>query len=187
MIVSRAQTDYEPLPVGVVPAVCVNYFDCGVQRGYQGKLQHKVVLLWELEARRTDGQRFLATKNYTATLSEKATLTADLQSWRGRAFTEDELRGFELDNIIGKPCQLNLVQTTKANGDPFVEVQTVLRPNKGWVAFQPETAPDFVPPWVVTMQAQRLDAPAPDGRTEYMSASGSSSKGAQAFADDIPF
>jgi len=178
MIVKRESTEYEPLPTGVIPAVCVRYYDCGIQHGYQGKLQHKVVLLWELDARRTDGVRFLATKTYTAILSEKANLTADLQSWRGRAFTDDELQGFELDNIVGKPCQLNLVQIAKANGDPFVEVQTVLRPTKGWVPIVTETAPDFIPPWVATMIANQVEAPtpAPDGRAAYKQASGSTAR-----------
>jgi hypothetical protein len=174
MIVSKSPTEYELLPVGVIPAVCVKYYDCGIQRGYQGKLQHKVVLLWELDARRTDGARFLATKSYTASLSDKANLTADLQSWRGRAFTDAELEGFDLDAIVGKPCQLNLVQIAKSNGDPFVEVQTVLRPTKGWVPIVPETAPDFVLPWVATMIANQVEAPAPDitGTTGYQSAAG---------------
>lgn len=189
MIVSRSPTEYEPLPVGVIPAVCVTYYDCGIQRGFQGKLQHKVVILWEMDARRTDGARFLATKSYTASLSEKANLTADLQSWRGRAFTPAELDGFDLDSIVGKPCQLNLVQITKANGEPFVEVATVLRAPKGWAPFSLETAPDFIPAWVATMIANQIEAPAPaapDGRAEYQGASGSSGRGQPDF-DDLPF
>jgi len=178
--------NYELLPTGVLPAVLVTYYDLGVQKGYQGKLQHKVALLWELDARKGDGSRFLATKQYTVSLSEKSNLRSDLQSWRGRAFTEDELRNFDLDSILGKPCQLNLVQIAKANGDPFVEVQAVLRPPKGWQPIVPETAPDFVPPWVRTAYINQLEAPAaPDVIAEYQSASGS---GRQSYNDDeIPF
>jgi hypothetical protein len=187
MIVSRAPSEYEPLPIGVIPAVCVTYFDCGIQIGFQGKHQHKVVILWELDARKTDGSRFLATKSYTASLSEKANLTADLQSWRGRAFTDAELEGFNLDNIVGKPCQLNLVQGTKGNGDNFVGIQTVMLAPRGWKAFAVETAPDYVPEFVKKMIDSQLETPAPDGMDEYKAASGSSSGRPDQFDDDIPF
>ena len=181
MIVSRSPTEYEPLPVGVIPAVCVTYYDCGIQRGFQGKLQHKLVILWEMDARKSDGTRFQATKTYTASLSEKANLTADLQSWRGSAFTDAELEGFELDRIVGKPCQLNLVKIKKANGDPFVEVQTVLLPPRGWKPFTVETASDYVPPFVATMIAGQLEAPAPDPHTDQAA-------GCDTYVDDdIPF
>lgn len=185
MIVSKNPVDYEPLPTGLQPAICIAVYDLGLQKGYMDKIQHKLVILWELEARReTDGERFLATKKYTACLDERATLTADLQSWRGRAFTPEELQGFDMDKILVKPCQLNLVQVTKTNGDPFVEVAAVLPPLRGWPGFTPETDPGFVPAWVATAIAQQLEAPdqaagpAPDGRAEYMERSGSSGRGA---------
>ncbi|HRW25722.1 MAG TPA: hypothetical protein P5298_15045 [Spirochaetia bacterium] len=190
MIVSKNPVDYEPLPTGLQPAICIAVYDLGLQKGYMDKIQHKLVILWELEARReTDGEHFLATKKYTACLDERATLTADLQSWRGRAFTPEELQGFDLDKILGKPCQLNLVQVTKANGDPFVEVAAVLPPLRGWPGFTPETDPGFVPAWVATAIEHQLEAPdqaagrsapgvAPDERAEYMARSGSSGRGA---------
>lgn len=182
MIVSKNPVDYEPLPTGLQPAICIAYYDLGLQKGYMDKVQHKLVILWELEARReTDGEHFLATKKYTACLEERATLTADLQSWRGLAFTPEELQGFDLDKILIKPCQLNLVQIAKTNGDPFVEVSAVLPPPRGWQAFAPETDPGFVPALVATAIAQQLEAPepsgAPDGRAEYMDRSGSSGRG----------
>jgi len=183
MIVSKNPVEYELLPNGLQPAVCVAVFDLGLQKGYMDKVQHKLAIMWELEARReTDGEHFLATKKYTACLEERANLTADLQSWRGKAFSPEELLGFDLDKILGKPCQLNLVQVTKTNGDPFVEVSAVLPPPRGWAAFVPETDPGFVPAWVATAIAQQLEAPepsgAPDGRAEYMDRSGSSVRGA---------
>jgi hypothetical protein len=178
MTVSRPAVEYELLPSGLVPAVCVNYFDIGLQPGYQNKPQHKVVIMWELEARRADGARFIATKKYTASLSDKATLTADLQSWRGRAFTPEQLDGFDLDNILGKPCQLNLVQIVKGNGDPFVEIATVLPPPKGWVAFAPETEPGHTPDWVAKCINEQLPPPDPAraGMAAYAAASGSSGR-----------
>jgi len=42
-----------------------------------------------------------------------ANLRKDLESWRGRAFTADELTRFDLQSILGKPCMLNVVQNDK--------------------------------------------------------------------------
>jgi hypothetical protein len=149
MIVSRPEKTFEPLPVGLEPAICINYFDLGLQRGFRGKTQHKVVLLFELETRKKDGSPFLASKKYTASLDEKANLLKDLQSWRGVAFTDQELKGFNLDSIKGKGCQLNLVPIRKADGDPSVVVDAIMRPRRDWKQFQVQTAPDYIPEWVL--------------------------------------
>lgn len=149
MIVSRPEKTFEPLPVGLEPAICINYFDLGLQRGFRGKTQHKVVLLFELETRKKDGSPFLASKKYTASLDEKANLLKDLQSWRGVAFTDAELKGFNLDAIKGKGCQLNLVSIRKADGDPYTVVDTIMRPRKDWKPFQVQTALDYIPDWIL--------------------------------------
>lgn len=179
MIVSKPDKEYEPLPLGLQPAICINYYDLGYQRGYNNRSQHKLVLLFELEAKRTDGSRFLATKKYTASLGDKATLLKDLQSWRGVAFTVEELKGFDLERIRGKACQLNMVSIVKGNGDPYAVVDSVLPPPRGWQAFQTETAPDYIPEWV--LEAMEAQLPPPDQNRRLQALAG------EDFPDDIPF
>ena len=70
-------------------------------------------------------------KFYTASLNEKATLRKDLESWRGRPFTETELEGFDPKNIIGKPCMLNVVHKQKKNGDMKAEIAAIMPLPKG--------------------------------------------------------
>jgi hypothetical protein len=66
--------------------------------------------MWELpEELMDDGKPFVISKFYTNSLNEKATLRADLMSWRGRDFTSEELRGFDLQSILGAPCLINVV------------------------------------------------------------------------------
>lgn len=154
MIVSRKE--YEPPPLGNQPAVCWRYFDLGLQRGYNGKIQRKLAVFWELESRRSDGARHLVSKIYTASLAVDANLTADLVSWRGQEFSPDELRGFELDQILGKACTLKIVEAPGEDGKPYVEVETVLRPLKGWQPFPLETPDDYVPDWVIGFQDKQI-------------------------------
>lgn len=155
----------QQVPAGVYSAVCSKVYDLGVQEGYEGKRQQKVVILWELDERKDNGERFLMSKTYTASLNEKAKLRQDLEAWRGRRFTPEELRGFDLDNILGAPCQLSVVEYTKQNGSPGTKISAVMPLGKGMEKIQPELEDDYVPNWVRTARGEEP----------------------QEFSDDIPF
>lgn len=113
--------DFEQPPIGTHVARCVKLIDIGTQKGeYQGKATFKrqVIIGWELpnELMTTGdyaGKPFTVSKFYTASLSEKSNLRADLKNWRGRDFTEQELAGFDSKNIMGKPCMLSLTENDK--------------------------------------------------------------------------
>ena len=50
----------------------------------------------------------------------------DLEAWRGRAFTEDELAGFDLKNILGKPCMIQVVH--KKNGErTYANIKAIMK------------------------------------------------------------
>jgi hypothetical protein len=63
-------------------------------------------------------------------LHEKARLRKDLESWRGRAFTDAELKNFDLEVLIGANCLLNVVQSSK-NGSTYANVSAVMPIKKG--------------------------------------------------------
>ena len=121
-------TDFEPAPEGNHVARCVSIIDLGTQRNdYQGDISHtrKFFFTWELpQEMKTydkDGttitEPFTVTEFYTASLGKKANLRRDLESWRGRAFTADELAGFSAEKVLGAPCMLNVIHKVKANGN----------------------------------------------------------------------
>ena len=113
--------DFEQPPVGAHVAICTKVIDIGTQEGeYQGKKNFKrqCIVGWELPNELITegdyaGKPFTVSRFYTSSLSEKANLRADLVSWRGREFTEQELQGFESKNILGKPCMLSIVMSEK--------------------------------------------------------------------------
>jgi hypothetical protein len=76
------------------------------------KKQHKINVAWQISELREDGKPFLVFKRYTLSLSEKATLRKDLESWRGKKFTRDEEMGFDVESIIGVNCLLNVTHNT---------------------------------------------------------------------------
>jgi hypothetical protein len=71
------------------------------------------LISWELpeETIEIEGKQVPITTSrfYTNSLGEKANLRKDLESWRGRVFTDDELRRFDLESILSKPCMLTIV------------------------------------------------------------------------------
>jgi hypothetical protein len=174
--------DFEPVPLGIHRAICINVFDIGYQPGYQGAPpKHQVVILWEIEARQkwepNTGKRFTVTKFYTLSINAKSNLGQDLESWRTKPFSEEELEGFDLDNIIGKRCQLNLV----ANGEK-AKVAIVLPKDNESEYWTPETARDFVPKFIDKKREESVPEPKKRSReAEIVERKG------EGFNDDIPF
>jgi len=111
--------DFELTPASNHIARCYAVVDLGMQTTVFNNVEsqkRKVRISWELPmTAMEDGRPFSVSANYTLSLSEKANLRRDLQSWRGRSFTEEELAGFDLFTILGAPAMVNVVHNT--NGD----------------------------------------------------------------------
>lgn len=126
LTVSEKGGSNRPLtPAGTHLARCYKLIDLGTQHDeYLGKpkIQQKVMLYWELPNERAvfkdggDEQPYSISKEYTASLGEKANLRHDLEGWRGRAFTEEELKGFDLKNVVGHPCLITVVHKKSRDG-----------------------------------------------------------------------
>ena len=138
MIVSETAggSAYTPCPPGSYMARCVRLLDLGtVTTDYQGeaKTAHKCLLAFEVldpETRRDDGAPFVLSKRYTLSLHEKAALRKELASWRGRDFTPEELKGFDLRNILGQPCFVSVVETTKGDRT-YSNIASIMKAPKG--------------------------------------------------------
>lgn len=120
---------------GVHVASCIWIIDLGEQYSEKfGTTQHKVMLTWETpdETIEVDGEARprVISKEYTLSLSEKATLRAHLEAWRGRAFTDEQLAGFDLRNVLGCACQLQIVHTNK-NGTTRANIKSIMSLPKG--------------------------------------------------------
>ena len=108
----------ELIPAGSHQAICYGVVDLGKQ--YNQKFdswKDKCLIFWELPDERMhteEGEKPRVISNqYTTSLNEKSLLTAHLESWRGKKFTEEEKRGFNIANLIGANCILSVVH----NGD----------------------------------------------------------------------
>lgn len=137
MLRNEGGGDYEKPPEGYHLGVCVDVVDlgiCTVEWQGEKKQQHKCRIVWELDPNAvgltTKDQRFTISRRYTVSMHEKATLRHDLRSWRGRDFTDEELGGFDLDNIIGAPARLFIEHQPSRDGTIYANVTKVTKAEK---------------------------------------------------------
>lgn len=135
---SGGGSDFDPVPEGSHPAVCDMLVDLGLQETtgkFAGKIQHKVYLRWQIPSLRLsyekDGERIEGPmtigSRFTVSLHEKAALRKLLQQWRGRAFTADELKKFDVTTVVGKPCLISVSHTPRDGGGVYANVDTAMK------------------------------------------------------------
>jgi len=134
--VEESSGSFESTPPGMHLARCYRIVDLGTQKSeYMGQVKflHKIMLGWEIHTTKDDGttlkmrdgRPFAMFKNYTLSWSEKANLRLDLQSWRGRPFTQEEMRRFDLETVLGAWCLLNVIERPGKDGKTYVNVDSV--------------------------------------------------------------
>lgn len=144
--------DFAIHPAGVFAARCTRIIDLGTHDGeWKGKAkkQHKIVFCFESAELMDDdagefaGKPFLVIQRYTASLSDKALMRKDLESWRGRKFTPAEIDAFDLHNVLGKACMLNMVHSDPApNGKVYSNAAAIMPLPAGMTA--PKAVGDLV-------------------------------------------
>jgi hypothetical protein len=130
--------DFEQCPPGSFAARCYQIIDLGHQtfewKG-EAKVAPKVRITWELNEMMQDGRPFSISKEYTASIGDKANLRKDLEAWRGRPFSAEELRNFSLENVLGAPCLLGVVHKPSKDGSKvYANVGSVMALPKGMAA-----------------------------------------------------
>tara|TARA_R110000822_G_scaffold54201_3_gene139060 strand:+ start:4140 stop:4769 length:630 start_codon:yes stop_codon:yes gene_type:complete len=135
-IVEDKGGNFERCPAGAHLARCYRIVDLGTQKSeYMGEIKylHKIMVGWEIHGMNDDGSKiamndgrpFAIFKNYTHSWSDKANLRIDLQSWRGKPFNDDEMKKFDLANVLGAWCMLNVIERQGQNGNTYANVAGV--------------------------------------------------------------
>lgn len=117
-----------PMEAGTYSAVCVGVVDLGEQYSEQfKKYSDKLLIIWEIPSQtiQIDGEdkpRWLS-KDFAASLHEKSGLHKMLVSWRGKAFTDQELTEdengfmqFSILDMLGTGCFLQVIVEEKDSG-----------------------------------------------------------------------
>lgn len=131
--------DFIPIPEDLHLAICYGIWDIGTQ--YSEKWEksiHQVVIVWEIPGVRGDFERDgkmvnlpkVISKKYKISLHKKADLRKNLESWRGKQFSEEELKGFDLKKLLGVCCQIQVIHNI-VDGKTYSNISTITKAPAG--------------------------------------------------------
>jgi hypothetical protein len=190
LTITPTTTDFKPVTAGTHAARCVLMVDIGTQKSANPKYRpaRKVYIGWELpnETYESDGKEYPCRiyRQFTLSLGKPkkpSSLRSFLIGWRGRDFTEAEMGRFDLPQILGAGCILNVVHnvhegTTYANvasASPLMKGITLLPQHYPSIKYELEQGRDAVfnelPEWLQDKIKACLEwnapaaAPADDG------------------------
>jgi hypothetical protein len=138
-------------PAGMHPGVCVGILDLGTHwESYQGSAPHKVRkvwLVWEVEAEfQGKDKRFYLGREFgiryddqgELSLHTKNKLRELLEEWRNKKYGEEET--IEVDAVLGRDCQVNVIQETRSTPTgqrTYATIKAVANLAKGQAKIKP--------------------------------------------------
>lgn len=117
---SQGEGDFTPIDAGTHIGRCHQVINLGVHAAGPWKPKPKHYIAFEIPSERvtwTDKENVehegpaIVGARYTSSLSPKAVLRQQLESWRGALFTEEQLASFDLFNLIGVPALISVVHS----------------------------------------------------------------------------
>lgn len=137
MKLPKPSHDFDLCPAGNHLGTCCEVLDIGShETSFKGRsvTQRKVLIKWQIPAERTpDDEPQTVTKRYTLSSSERSNLRQDLESWRGKRFTDADFEGpdaFDLSSVLGKACCVSVVHNERS-GNVYADVTNVTSLPKG--------------------------------------------------------
>jgi len=138
----KKEGEFQSVKPGTYMARCFRMIELGtIKEDYMGqeKQMQKVMITWELPTElaifdEAKGEEpYAVSKTYTLSMHEKANLRKDLESWRGKGFSETEAEKFDISVLVGKPCLLSIqLQQSKSNpGRSYTVISSISPLMKG--------------------------------------------------------
>ena len=138
IVSGNTENKREIVPSGTHIARCYSMIHIGtVEWEYNGetKYTNKVRLTFELphEMRDFSGEDkpMVISKEYTLSLHEKSNLRRDLEGWRGKSFTNQELNSFDITDVLGSSCNISIIHKTSKSGNEFAQIGSISGMSKG--------------------------------------------------------
>jgi hypothetical protein len=138
----KENSDFVQVEPGTYVARCYSMIEIGtIESEYMGqkKRLHKVNITWELPTEvavfkeEKGPEPFVVSKTYTLSMYEKANLRKDLESWRGKGYTDEEAQRVDITKLIGQPCILSVIHQPRKD-DPsknYVAISSISKLMKG--------------------------------------------------------
>ena len=133
---SGGTSTFKSVSPGMHLARCYRIIDKGTQiTNYKGKVgaSPKVMIQFEVHSEDAEGNPLVTdkgepmtiSKNFTASLAPASILRQELENWRSQAFTNEELEGFKLKNILGAWAMLSVVKEKGSDGNDYTNISSI--------------------------------------------------------------
>lgn len=143
----QPENSVEIIPEGQYQFVCYSVVDEGHQYNpiytkYSPKVRitlevPELRIVVEKNGEKKDLPRVIG-KQYTNSLSDRSHLYSDLICWRGRNFTQEELDGFSLSNLLGANGMIQVIHATNKQGKKYAQISSWMKLPKGMKKLEPE-------------------------------------------------
>lgn len=124
--------DFQKAPPGSHISICYRMIDLGTQKvtwNGETKQQHKIVIGFELiNELMDDGRPFVVSSRYTLSGFKNSLLRKHMESWRAKAYTDDEFAAVDLTRMVGVPAMLTL---TQSEDEKYTNISGISLPPKG--------------------------------------------------------
>jgi hypothetical protein len=193
---AKASADFEIVPSGNHVAICNAVVDLGMQPG-SGMYPEPKRQEYTKDGVEKEGPMSIG-RSFTASMSEKANLRKFVESWFGKKFqSDDHAADFDLFNVLGRKCLLNVTHTEKAQ-KTYANINAATPIPKGMTADYPQHNESLyyslddhnqqtymaLPEWLRKKIDGRIQEPESERIEDEPAMAGS---GRDDFDDDIPF
>lgn len=137
LIKETGNSNFEPCPEGEHRVVCVEIEDLGMQDTQFGQ-KHKCLFKFQTEQKMEDGRPYMLFQRFNVSLHENSSMRPFLEKWRGKKFSQDELKdGFDIEKLIG--INANVYVTHDEHNDKiYANIQVIKPPKDGdWTKLKP--------------------------------------------------
>jgi len=140
--------NYQIAPAGNHIAICTQVVLLGtIERTFEGHVKKATMirLAWELpnalmEAEPgEDAKPFTLSQDYLLSMGSKANLYKMICSWAGKALSQEDAKKFNIKNVLGFACMLNVIHESAKNGNTYAKIAAVTPAPQGMPVPQPKT------------------------------------------------
>ena len=115
MFVDVSETTFELCPAGTFVGVCTRIIDLGTRATKFGD-KREVRVQFEIPSQvSADGKPLAVHERYTLSGHPKSNFRKMLEMWRGKPFTDEEMKAFDLKNLLGVHGYITV--SHRENGD----------------------------------------------------------------------
>ena len=126
------------LEAGTYPARCYSMVHIGtIEYEWNGQRNkaNKVRITFEFPTETNvfkegdEAKPFVISQEYTLSFGKQSKFRPQLEAWRGKPFTEEEMDNFDLTKLIGVPAMVTVIQNDKG----YSEIAQITKMPKGMV------------------------------------------------------